>query len=140
MSAFALRIISHPKEVFRTHQDILNSRTVTPNVSSTKFTVDKKCFHIFDVSGLKQDRMFWIQYFDIVDSVLFVLSLSCYDQTMVEDPTCNRMADSISLFNQIVDSPLLQHASLIIFLNKKDLYERKVKKIPIQTYFPDYTG
>jgi len=29
---------------------------------------------------------------------------------------------------------------MILFLNKRDLFSEKIKKVPLSRYFPDYTG
>ncbi len=68
------------------------------------------------------------------------MSLSCYDQNLVEEPTVNRMADSIVLFEQIANNKQLKNSKMIIFMNKKDLYEKKVKRVNIKDYFPEYDG
>jgi hypothetical protein len=102
--------------------------------------VKDKRFHFFDVSGLRHHRKAWLQYFDEVCCVLFVSSISSFDQFLVEDVTVNRMADAIVLFNQMVNHPLLSSRDFILFLNKKDIYEQKVKRISIKNYFPEYTG
>ncbi|KAJ3256081.1 hypothetical protein HK103_005764 [Boothiomyces macroporosus] len=62
------------------------------------------------------------------------------DQTMVENETVNRMADSLVLFEQICNHPLLVKNNFVLFLNKRDLFERKVKTIPISSTFPEYDG
>ena len=124
--------------------DILQLRVATQRVTRTTFNPNPKTefsrFHVFDVSGLKQDRMKWMKYFDMIQMVLYVLSLSSYDQMMSEDGSENRMRDAINLFKTIADHELLQKCTLMIFLNKKDLYEKKVKKVAIIDYFPQYTG
>jgi hypothetical protein len=121
-------------------EDILKLRTVTMAISHSIFIVKNVNFHFFDVSGLKHHRKSWIAYFDNVDVVLFVTSLSSYDQVMVEDPLTNRMLDSIMLFGKTVNNPLLKDKSFLIFLNKKDVYEKKVAKVAISDYFPQYSG
>ncbi|KAJ3271558.1 hypothetical protein HDV01_006520 [Terramyces sp. JEL0728] len=123
-----------------TDLDILNLRTVTQNVSETVFVVNKENMHFFDVSGLLHHRKVWLNYFDNVNSVLFVISLAAYDQVLVEDEKTNRMVDSIELFHELVEEKLLAKPQFILFMNKKDLYEQKVKKSKIVKYFPDYEG
>jgi hypothetical protein len=109
-------------------------------VSDTVFEIEKQTFHFFDVSGLKHHRKQWLPYFDKVTAILFVVSLSSYNQNMAEDPTVNRMADAIVVFDQMVNNPLLSAPNVILFLNKKDLYEKKIKTDPLNQYFPDYNG
>jgi transposase-like protein len=123
-----------------TNDDILNLRTVTQSVSDTVFTVGTNRIHVFDVSGLKHHRKSWLSYFDCCHSILFVASLSSYDQTLVEDPTINRMSDALVLFDQMSNHPLLSKIDFILFLNKRDIYAKKVKQIPIAKFFPEYKG
>jgi GTPase SAR1 family protein len=122
------------------NDDILNLRTVTMSVSDNVFETKDGKIHLIDVSGLKYHRMNWMQYFDKCHCVLFVVSLSCYDQTLIEDPTINRMADSFVLFEQIANHAQLKRSKMIIFMNKKDLYEKKVKRVSIKQFFPEYEG
>jgi hypothetical protein len=89
---------------------------------------------------LKHHRKSWLSYFDDVSTVLFVASLSSYDQNLFEDPTINRMVDAIVLFDQMTNHPLLKKLDFVLFLNKRDLYEKKVKAIPISKFFPEYRG
>ncbi|KAJ3311410.1 Guanine nucleotide-binding protein G(o) subunit alpha [Boothiomyces sp. JEL0838] len=123
-----------------TNNDILLLRTVTQTVSDTVFEFSKVRIHFYDVSGLQHHRKQWISYFEDVTAILFVVALSSYDQTLTEDPSVNRMADAISLFDQISNHPLLVKPDIILFFNKKDIYEKKILKSNIVNYFPEYKG
>jgi guanine nucleotide-binding protein G(i) subunit alpha len=59
---------------------------------------------------------------------------------MLENPKENRMQDSIRLFGSICNNRLLKDACMILFLNKKDILERKIQYSPLTQCFPDYTG
>lgn len=49
------------------------------------------------------------------------------------------MTDQIELFKDVCSSPLLASSHMILFLNKKDLFEEKIKAgARISEYFPDY--
>jgi guanine nucleotide-binding protein G(i) subunit alpha len=119
---------------------MLNLRIPTQAISDTVLKIQHTKFHFFDVSGLKHHRSYWVPYFQNATTIVFVVSLSSYNQNMIEDPTMNRMADSIVLFDHIGNHDLLKHTNIVLFLNKRDIYGKKVKKIPIETYFPDYNG
>ena len=123
-----------------TTEDVLKVRTTTQAISETVFHLKDKILHFYDVSGLKGHRKYWIPYFDNVDFILFVASLSSYDQTMVEDNVTNRLMDSLVVFESIVNNPLLKNAGILLFLNKKDIFEKKVKMVSIKDSFPEYDG
>jgi guanine nucleotide-binding protein G(i) subunit alpha len=59
---------------------------------------------------------------------------------MLENPKENRMQDSIRLFGSICNNRLLKDACMILFLNKKDILERKIANSPLTKCFPEYTG
>ena len=52
----------------------------------------------------------------------------------------NRMMESMKLFDSICNNRWFTETSIILFLNKKDLFEEKIKKSPLTTCFPEYTG
>ncbi|KAJ3306053.1 Guanine nucleotide-binding protein G(o) subunit alpha [Kappamyces sp. JEL0829] len=123
-----------------TDEDVLKLRTVTQNISETIFSIQGKNFHFFDVSGLKYHRKYWLPYFENVTSILFVVALSSYNQLMMEEGNTNRMTDALFVWKQIVNHPTLSRPSIILFLNKMDLFEKRVKVTGIKEFFPDYDG
>ncbi|KAI9345810.1 G-protein alpha subunit-domain-containing protein [Zopfochytrium polystomum] len=138
-------LMQHSKEICApsyvpSNEHILRVRVVTTAVSETKLTVKGSSVSFFDVGGQKRFRAKWAPYFDDVNAIIFVSSLACYDQKLEEDETINRMEDSISAFGCICNHTLLKHIPIILFLNKSDVYAKKVKTSPISQYFPDYTG
>ncbi|EOB09020.1 Guanine nucleotide-binding protein G(o) subunit alpha [Anas platyrhynchos] len=56
----------------------------------------------------------------------------------MEDP--NRMHESLMLFDSICNNKFFIDTSIILFLNKKDLFAEKIKKSPLTICFPEYTG
>lgn len=67
-------------------------------------------------------------------------AISEYDQVLVEDETINRLEEALTLFDSICNSRWFVKTSVILFLNKKDLFQAKLAKSPIVDSFPDYTG
>jgi hypothetical protein len=62
-----------------------------------------------------------------------------FDQRLVEEEDVNRMAESISLFEQIINYYWFRDTSFILFLNKVDLLQQKVESgANIASYFPDF--
>ena len=50
------------------------------------------------------------------------------------------MHESLMLFDSICNNKFFIDTSIILFLNKKDLFEEKIKKSPLSICFPEYTG
>ena len=66
-------------------QDVLHCRVRSTGVIETKFQVNGKYLHMIDVGGQKSERRKWINAFSDIDAILFLVSLSGYDQCMYED-------------------------------------------------------
>eukprot|EP00485_Elphidium_margaritaceum_P023187 CAMPEP_0202711494 /NCGR_PEP_ID=MMETSP1385-20130828/23293_1 /ASSEMBLY_ACC=CAM_ASM_000861 /TAXON_ID=933848 /ORGANISM="Elphidium margaritaceum" /LENGTH=355 /DNA_ID=CAMNT_0049371241 /DNA_START=100 /DNA_END=1167 /DNA_ORIENTATION=+ len=123
-----------------TDRDILLVRHRTTGVIEQTFEIKGTMFHIFDVGGQKSERKKWIHCFESVTAVIFVAALSCYDEVMFEDDNQNAMIDSLILFEEICNLRWFIHTSMILFLNKKDLFETKIQKVPISVTFDEYDG
>jgi len=52
----------------------------------------------------------------------------------------NRMQESLRLFNSTCNSKWFTDTSIILFLNKKDLFEEKIKRSSLNICFPEYNG
>jgi len=121
-------------------QDVLRSRVRTTGIVENEFLIDGNRFKMFDVGGQRNERKKWIHCFENVTAVIFVAAISEYDQYLYEDENTNRMHEALNLFDSICNSRWFSKTSLILFLNKVDLFKEKIKKVPITTAFPDYTG
>lgn len=116
-------------------QDVLRSRVRTTGIVQSDFVIKGMNFSMFDVGGQRNERRKWIHAFDDVDAVVFVAALSEYDQVLFEDETMNRMDEAIQLFDQIVNSKWFKQTAMILFLNKKDLFEMKLEKKPLKKFY-----
>jgi len=121
-------------------QDVLRSRVPTTGIVENDFVIEGSLFRIFDVGGQRSERKKWIHCFENVTAVLYVAAISEYDQVLYEDDTTNRLHESLTLFAEICDSPWFQDTSLILFLNKRDLFAEKIKTVPLTNLFPEYRG
>jgi hypothetical protein len=129
-------------EYLPSEQDILRCRVLTCGIFETRFTVDKVNFHMFDVGGQTSERRKWIQCFNDVTAIIFVTECSSYNLVLREDNTKNRLRDSLELFESIWANRWLVKTSVILFLNKFDLLEEKLKagQSRIEDYFPEYAN
>jgi len=123
-----------------TVQDVLRSRAKTTGIIETDFTVEKTKFKMVDVGGQRSERKKWMHCFADVTSVIFCVALSEYDLKLYEDNETNRMHESLRLFKEICNSKWFVDTSMILFLNKKDLFEEKIKRVPLTVCFKEYDG
>lgn len=121
-------------------QDILRCRVLTSGIFETKFRVDRVKFHMFDVGGQRDERRKWIQCFNDVTAIIFVASSSSYNMVLREDPSQNRLRESLDLFRSIWNNRWLRTISVILFLNKQDLLEEKIRagKSKLEEFFPEF--
>ncbi|KAJ7603240.1 guanine nucleotide binding protein, alpha subunit [Mycena polygramma] len=111
---FQLKATARP-----TDQDILRSRVKTTGITETTFRwVGELTYKLFD----------WIHCFENVTALVFLVSLSE-----------NRMQEALTLFDSICNSRWFVKTSIILFLNKIDLFAEKLAEEP-GDYFPDYQG
>lgn len=123
-----------------TEQDILRCRVLTSGIFETLFQVDKVNFHMFDVGGQRDERRKWIQCFNDVTAIIFVTACSSYNMVLREDPTQNRLRESLDLFKSIWNNRWLRTISVILFLNKQDLLAEKILagKSKLEEYFSEF--
>ena len=73
-----------------------------------------------------------------VDAIIFLAPL-VFTQVLQEDPTVNRVEDSIQIWKKICANQLLARATLILFLNKMDIVARTLKNgVQLKDYVPSY--
>ncbi|KAL7984410.1 hypothetical protein Chor_002980, partial [Crotalus horridus] len=82
-------------------QDLLRCRVLTSGIFETRFQVDKVNFHMFDVGGQRDERRKWIQCFNDVTAIIFVVACSSYNMVIREDNNTNRLRESLDLFKSI---------------------------------------
>nr|BAA93637.1 G protein a subunit o class [Octopus vulgaris] len=128
------------KDYMPTVQDILRTRVKTTGIVEVHFAFKTLNFKLFDVGGQRSERKKWIHCFEDVTAIIFCVAMSEYDQVLHEDETTNRMQESLKLFDSICNNKWFTDTSIILFLNKKDLFEEKIKKSPLTICFPEYTG
>ncbi|XP_034400291.1 guanine nucleotide binding protein (G protein) alpha v1 isoform X3 [Cyclopterus lumpus] len=97
---------------------------------------------MYDVGGQRTERRKWIGSFEEVRAVLFVVALSGYDMTLVEDPSVNRLQESMKLFSSICNNIFFRSTSMILFMNKIDLFQDKVLHSGrhLRLYLPKFKG
>lgn len=95
---------------------------------------------MIDVGGQRGERKKWIHQFETAAVILFIASLSEYNQTVPEDDSVNRMKEALDVWQQVCNNKYFKNVSMILFLNKVDLFREKLINVGLNTCFDDYTG
>ncbi|KAG8195259.1 hypothetical protein JTE90_028410 [Oedothorax gibbosus] len=128
-------------------QDILHCRKRTSEIQKIEFSckVPKKYgggsqkFWMFDVGGQRGERRKWIQVFDGITAVLFLVASSGFDLKLREDPLVNRLQEAFNLFQDVWKSRFLKDSGFILFLNKQDKLKEKIEMgAKLSDHFPAY--
>lgn len=120
--------------------DILRTRKKTSGIFDFRFQMSGVNMHMFDVGGQRSERKKWIHCFDNVTLIIFCVALSEYDQALLEEDSQNRLEESLTLFDSVVNSRWFSRTSIVLFLNKIDVFAKKLPFSPLENYFPDYNG
>ncbi|CAO1612650.1 unnamed protein product [Jaminaea pallidilutea] len=121
-----------------TDQDVLRSRVKTTGITETHFQIGDLNYKVFDVGGQRSERKKWIHCFENVTAIIFLVAASEYDQLLYEDQNVNRMQEALTLFDSICNSRWFIRTSIILFLNKIDLFKEKLRVSPLSDYFSDF--
>jgi len=128
------------KEDFKpTDAEILKARRKTTGIVETTFTVDKTRVTVIDVGGQRSERRKWMPCFtNNLTAVIFLAAINEYDMILEEDGKTNKFAESVKLFRDVSNIENIKALPIILFLNKSDLFEKKVNKVPLKSVFEDF--
>ncbi|KAI3595889.1 heterotrimeric g-protein alpha gpa3-like protein [Moniliophthora roreri] len=119
-----------------TEMDILRARQKSTGITETRFSMGQLSIHIFDIGHQRLECRKWIHCFESVTSIIFCTALSEYDQVLLEE----KNQESLILFESIINSRWFLWTSIILCLNKIDIFKKKLPKVPLERYFSEYTG
>jgi len=123
-----------------TEMDVSRMQQKFPGITETRFEMGQLSINVVEICHQRSDRGKWIHCFGSVTSIIFCAALSDYDQVLEEENNTNQLANSIVLFESIVNSRWFRRTSIILFLNKVDDFKRKLPTVPLEKYFPEYNG
>lgn len=124
-----------------TNEDILKMRKRTVGSFRFYFNFNTTKVTLVDVGGQKLERNKWQPMFAGVDYLIFVVSLSDFDQYLWEEDSIRRTQDSIMLFSQIAGAEVFQDVPIFLIMNKVDAFQQKLKRIPdkFKEAYPGFT-
>ena len=88
------------------------------------------------VKEKKRNKLFLVS-FSLIVNLLLVFATDLYHPLFLSQ---NRTHESMKLFDSICNNKWFTDTSIILFLNKKDLFEEKIKRSSLTICYPEYTG
>lgn len=123
-----------------TNEDILHVRQRTTGIVETKFDAGKYNWSLIDVGGQKVERRKWIHSQQNVNAMIYFASLDEYD-VQNEEIGKSGIEESLEVWKETVNSELFErNFPVILFLNKRDLLDNKLKKTPLKKVYKNYKG
>lgn len=125
-------------------KDMFRVQAPTTQVSRQTYKIhDADCTFV-DVGGQLHERKKWINCFDDVATVIFMVDISAYDQGLTANINFNRLQESLNIFELIVNSSFLANMNIILFMNKHDIFCERIITRSVRNdeknWFTDYEG
>jgi guanine nucleotide-binding protein G(i) subunit alpha len=132
-----------------THLDVLYCRQRTAGINTLDFEAadsndskgSKKRIHIVDGGGQPSERRKWNNYIDDNDTVLFCIGIDEYDIPCFDK---NNQVTNLEFSLELLANTLVyangQKKPVIVLLNKIDLLQQKLEKVPLNKYYPEFDG
>jgi len=129
--AFYSHITKHNQmKIKDVDRNFLYSDGSFPNIPETRN--DKK-LEVIDTGGQRGDQTRYVHLFKNITCVLFVAAINEYDQYYEEDNR-SRLDVSVELFRETLEEKTFQDSAMIVFLNKNDLFRKKLTTAPFKSY------
>ena len=150
------RVASKPYEPSR--KDILHCRRKTVGVATEQFEIDGIKLDLKDVGGQRNERKKWqkgngglkknsklkqkfYKVLGSVDILIYIVSLSDYDEVLYENKDTNKMKEAVEVFDATVNLDWFRESPIILIFNKKDLLDKKIQESDtLKDVFPEYKG
>jgi GTPase SAR1 family protein len=118
--------------------DLLRVKLKTIGIAELTFRVSNSEFLMIDVGGQRSERRKWLPLFNDITAIIYLVALNEYEMFLEEDNVTPRLDESLQLFQRLSGSQWLRKASIILFFNKYDIFQERIKERPLKGCFEDY--
>ncbi|EFC45427.1 predicted protein, partial [Naegleria gruberi] len=116
---------------------VMSSYVKTTGIVETECIYRNNRIRVFDTGGQRNERKKWVHLFGATSGIIFIVSLSEYNQVCYEDDRSNRMKESLLLFEEIVNASCFENVPIFLVFNKKDVFLHKIQYFDISEAFDD---
>ncbi|ETO18061.1 hypothetical protein RFI_19234 [Reticulomyxa filosa] len=75
---------------------------------------------------------------DNINLILYVMSLSAYDQVLFEDISVKCYDETFSVFDDLTQNRIFYNTDFVVFFNKVDVFDVKIGAVPFTTCVPSF--
>lgn len=121
-------------QYYVTFDDVLNHSVKTTGVSTIELTVNNVKLRLVDVGGDKEQRLGWDNILQHASAVVWVSSLSEFDQTS-EDHSMIKMKETLVVLQNLWKTSTLANVPFFFVFTKRDVFAQKVRRFKFQTNY-----
>ncbi|KAL9109582.1 MAG: hypothetical protein Q9227_005762 [Pyrenula ochraceoflavens] len=103
--------------------DVLMTRATTTGIFDTKFiesSSNGNIWRVFDMGGERSERKKWYHVLKGADLIFFHVDVCCYNELLSENKFVNRMTESITVWDDIVNRRFLAKPAFVLIFTKID--------------------
>ncbi|ETS78455.1 hypothetical protein PFICI_10517 [Pestalotiopsis fici W106-1] len=118
-----------------TEQDAIYSMTKTTGIERLEFKFSGFSWELFDLGGARSERKKWIHAYELTDTIIFTIDVTCYSKTAKDDKT-NCMEEQFSMFENLARSSWFTRTGFVVVFTKCDQLDQWMQRSPPKKYLP----
>jgi GTPase SAR1 family protein len=124
-----------------TNDDILFARSRTTGFSTTSFKIGSRTWTVIDVGGQKVERKKWIHARGMeIDALIYFCPIGDFCVKADDDENKHKVQEALEVWDEVMNGEGLGGIPVILFFNKKDLLETRLKQNSVKNFIPGFEG
>eukprot|EP00474_Spongospora_subterranea_P000350 CRZ00808.1 hypothetical protein [Spongospora subterranea] len=121
-----------------TSADYLHCTVRSSGITEANVEVAGKPIQFLDVGGRRAERKKWLPCFHNLGAIVFLASIGDFQESLEEDPTANRLLESLAVFEELVNCRNCIGVPVIVVFTKIDLLPQTMRKYSLTNLFPQF--